>query len=197
MVWPSPLKFISELDPEAKALLEAALMEANREREKKILKGTKYSLPSPSHCDADVVDDASSEVSDSELCCICFDQACTIEVQDCGHQMCAPCTLALCCHSKPNPTTLTLPSPACPFCRGSISRLLVARTSTPSDPEKAAFSPQLSRRRSRRSHNLSDGGSSSFKGLSSAMGSFSKIGRGSSRMVDSDSGSLDKPEHDL
>nr|CAB3463662.1 unnamed protein product [Digitaria exilis] len=197
MVWPSPLKFISELDPEAKALLEAALMEANREREKKILKGTKYSLPSPSHCDADVVDDASSEVSDAELCCICFDQACTIEVQDCGHQMCAPCTLALCCHSKPNPTTLTLPSPACPFCRGNISRLLVARTSTSSDPEKAVSSPQLSRRRSRRSHNLSDGGSSSFKGLSSAMGSFSKIGRGSSRMVDSDSGSLDKPEHDL
>ena len=63
MVWPSPLKFISELDPEAKALLEAALMEANREREKKILKGTKYSLPSPSHCDADVMDDASSEVN--------------------------------------------------------------------------------------------------------------------------------------
>ena len=66
MVWPSPLKFISELDPEAKALLEAALMEANREREKKILKGTKYSPPSPSPCehenDADAIDDASSEV---------------------------------------------------------------------------------------------------------------------------------------
>ncbi|XP_062180301.1 E3 ubiquitin-protein ligase XB3 [Phragmites australis] len=198
MVWPSPLKFISELDPDAKALLEAALMEANREREKKVLNGTKYSLPSPSHYDenAAVVDDASSEVSDTDLCCICFDQACSIEVQDCGHQMCAPCTLALCCHSKPNPTTLTLPSPACPFCRGSISRLLVAGTNnTTSDLEKPA-SPQLTRRRSRRSHNLSEG-SSSFKGLSSAMGSFSKIGRGSSRMVDSDSGSLDKPEHDL
>lgn len=64
MVWPSPLKFISELDPEAKALLEAALMEANKEREKKILNGTKYSLPSPAHCDddANIVDDASSEV---------------------------------------------------------------------------------------------------------------------------------------
>ncbi|CAD6334898.1 unnamed protein product [Miscanthus lutarioriparius] len=209
MVWPSPLKFISELDPEAKALLEAALMEANREREKKILKGTKYSPPSPSPCehenDADAIDDASSEASDAELCCICFDQACTIEVQDCGHQMCAPCTLALCCHSKPNPTTLTLPSPACPFCRGSISRLLVARASTTSidDADKAAAvadsSPQLVRRRSRRSHNLSDGGSSSFKGLSSAVaGSFSKIGRGSSRMANSDScGGMDKPEHDL
>lgn len=67
MVWPSPLKFISELDPEAKALLEAALMEANREREKKILKGTKYSLPSPpspyeNENDADAIDDVSSEV---------------------------------------------------------------------------------------------------------------------------------------
>ncbi|TVU04414.1 hypothetical protein EJB05_50018 [Eragrostis curvula] len=202
MVWPSPLKFISELDPEAKALLEAALMEANKEREKKILNGTKFSLPSPSHCDdddANIVDDTSSEVSDTELCCICFDQACTIEVEDCGHQMCAPCTLALCCHSKPNPTTLTLPSPACPFCRGSISRLLVARTSTATagDPDKPA-SPQLARRRSRRSHNLSEG-SSSFKGLSSAMGSLSlsKLGLGSSRTVDSDIGDLDKPEHDL
>ncbi|CAD6273257.1 unnamed protein product [Miscanthus lutarioriparius] len=145
---------------------------------------------------------SSSSASDAELCCICFDQACTIEVQDCGHQMCAPCTLALCCHSKPNPTTLTLSSPACPFCRGSISRLLVARASTTSidDADKAAAaaasSPQLVRRRSRRSHNLSDGGSSSFKGLSSAVaGSFSKIGRGSSRMADNDS--MDKPEHDL
>ncbi|KAK3140933.1 hypothetical protein QOZ80_5AG0407930 [Eleusine coracana subsp. coracana] len=207
MVWPSPLKFISELDPEAKALLEAALMEANKEREKKILNGTKYSLPSPSPCDDDDIadDDASSEVSDAELCCICFDQACSIEVEDCGHQMCAPCTLALCCHSKPNPTTLTLPSPACPFCRGSISRLLVAaRTSTAAasdpdpDPDKAAAaSPQLTHRRSRRSHNLSSEGSSSFKGLSSAMGSLSlsKLGLGSSRTIDSEL--VDKPEHDL
>uniref|UniRef100_A0A453IDR9 Uncharacterized protein n=1 Tax=Aegilops tauschii subsp. strangulata TaxID=200361 RepID=A0A453IDR9_AEGTS len=51
LVWPSPLKFISELEPDAKALLEAALMEANREREKRILKGAKNSLPSPSHSD--------------------------------------------------------------------------------------------------------------------------------------------------
>lgn len=62
MVWPSPLKFISELNPDAKALLEAALMEANREREKKILKGTRYSVPSPSRSD-DGVDDDISEVS--------------------------------------------------------------------------------------------------------------------------------------
>jgi hypothetical protein len=145
-----------------------------------------------------------SQVSDAELCCICFDQACTIEVQDCRHQMCASCTLALCCHSKPNPTTLTLPSPACPFCRGSISRLLVARTSTAtsgSEPEKAAVaSPrELARRWSQRgSRNLSSEGSSSFKGLSSTMGSlsFSRLGLGSGQAVDGDSGNLDKPEHD-
>lgn len=133
-------------------------------------------------------------MSDTELCCICFDQACTIEVQDCGHQMCAPCTLALCCHNKPNPATLTLPSPACPFCRGSISRLVVAQTQTADngDPDRPA-SPQLAHRRSRRSHNLSEG-SSSFKGLSSAI---SKIARGSSRMAESDGAAMDKPEHDL
>ena len=34
--------------------------------------------------------------------------------------------LALCCHSKPNPATLTLKPPACPFCRSCISRLVVA-----------------------------------------------------------------------
>ena len=62
LVWPSPLKFISELDRDAKALLEAALMEANREREKKILKGTAYSLPSPVHS-VDGIDDDISEVA--------------------------------------------------------------------------------------------------------------------------------------
>ncbi|XP_027342152.1 putative E3 ubiquitin-protein ligase XBAT31 isoform X3 [Abrus precatorius] len=51
LVWPSPLKFISELNPEAKALLEQALMDANREREKNILKGSSYSVSSPSHSD--------------------------------------------------------------------------------------------------------------------------------------------------
>ena len=60
LVWPSPLKFISELNPEAKALLEQALMDANREREKNILKGSSYSLPSPSHSDG--VADNTSEV---------------------------------------------------------------------------------------------------------------------------------------
>ncbi|KAM0871015.1 hypothetical protein ACQ4PT_039661 [Festuca glaucescens] len=205
MVWPSPLKFIGELEADARALLEAALAEANRERETKILlnlKGSsKHSPPSPSSSrsdDAGVVDD--DEDGEEELCSICFEQACSIEVQDCGHQMCAGCTLALCCHSKPNPATLTLLPPACPFCRSCISRLVVAGTKAKAPSvfvgdETAVLSPRLSRRRSRRSRE----GSSSFKGLSSAMGSLSsKIGRGSGRLSGgSDGGFLDKLEHDL
>ncbi|KAM0884141.1 hypothetical protein ACQ4PT_031183 [Festuca glaucescens] len=202
MVWPSPLKFIGELEADARALLEAALAEANREREKKIfLKGSsKYSPPSPSSSsdDAGAVDDDEEEEG-VDVCSICFEQACSIEVQDCGHQMCAACTLALCCHSKPNPTTLTLLPPACPFCRSCISRLVVADTKAKGPAaavigdEKAVSSPRLSRRRSRRSRE----GSSSFKGLSSAMGSLSsKIGRGSGRLA-GDSAFLDKLEHDL
>lgn len=61
LVWPSPLKFISELNSDAKTLLERALMRANKEREKNILKGTSFSLPSPSHSD-DEDDDDSSQV---------------------------------------------------------------------------------------------------------------------------------------
>lgn len=56
IVWPSPLKFISELNEEAKALLERALMDANKEREKSILKGTSYMLPSPSRSEAGIED---------------------------------------------------------------------------------------------------------------------------------------------
>lgn len=66
LVWPSPLKFISELNQDAKALLENALMEANREREKDILKGTVYSLPSPSGSDSGI-DDNLSEVTSHPL----------------------------------------------------------------------------------------------------------------------------------
>lgn len=60
LVWPSSLKIISELNPEAKGLLEQALMDANRAREKNILKGGAHSLPSLSHSDR--VDDNISEV---------------------------------------------------------------------------------------------------------------------------------------
>lgn len=191
LVWPSPLKFISELNQDAKALLEQALMEANREREKSILKGTSYSLPSPSHSDV-AVDDNISEASETELCCICFDQVCTIEVQDCGHQMCAQCTLALCCHNKPNPTTACLTAPVCPFCRSGIARLAVAKIKTNNEADSDIGDVSSSKlRRSRKSRNLSEG-SSSFKGLS-AVGSFSKMGgRGSGRIA-AENEWIDKP----
>ena len=61
LVWPLALKFIGELNQEAKAMLERALMEANREREKNILKVIAYSLPSPSHSE-DAMDDNVSKV---------------------------------------------------------------------------------------------------------------------------------------
>ncbi|KAJ6299644.1 hypothetical protein OIU76_020592 [Salix suchowensis] len=177
LVWPSPLKFISELNQETKALLECALMEANREREKKILKGTGYSLPSPSHSD-DGTDDNISEASDSEVCCICFEQVCAIEVEDCGHQMCARCTLALCCHNKPNPTTACLIPPVCPFCRSTIGCLVVAKIKDCNDADQeigGVGSPKL--RKSRRSLNFSEG-SSSFKGLSATFGKMGGLGSG-------------------
>uniref|UniRef100_A0A0D9VAX4 RING-type E3 ubiquitin transferase n=1 Tax=Leersia perrieri TaxID=77586 RepID=A0A0D9VAX4_9ORYZ len=186
MVWPSPLKFIAELDADAKALLEKALVDANREREKAILRNLNHKQVMPSN--TDVVVDADED--DQEVCNICFEQACSMEVKECGHEMCAACTLALCCHCKPNPKTLLLQPPACPFCRTTISRL-VAKVS---DTDRR----RLSRRRSRTSRD--GGGSSSFKGLSSAMGSFSRIGRGSGRLVVDDGAELtDKPtsDHDL
>ncbi|KAK9065886.1 hypothetical protein SSX86_015288 [Deinandra increscens subsp. villosa] len=165
LVWPSPLKFISELNQDAKELLEQALMEVNKEREKNILKRSGFSVSSPSHSDADNI----SEASDSQLCCICFDQLCAIEVQDCGHQMCAQCTLALCCHSKPNPTTATQPQPICPFCRSSIARLTVIKVNVNSvDQDLDVYSSPKQR--------------SSFRGLS-AVPSFGKmVGRSSGRV---------------
>jgi hypothetical protein len=63
LVWPSPLKFISELNHEAKALLENALLEANREREKTLLKENDISS-SPLRSDSKYDDDI---VSDSEV----------------------------------------------------------------------------------------------------------------------------------
>ncbi|KAF8397499.1 hypothetical protein HHK36_016416 [Tetracentron sinense] len=189
LVWPSPLKFISELNPEAKILLEKALMEANKERENNILKGTPYSLPSPSHSDVGI-NDSMSEASDTELCCICFDQVCTIEVQDCGHQMCAHCTLALCCHTKLNPTTACLTAPVCPFCRSSIAQLVVAKIRSSNDTESDMNPSKL--RRLRMSPKFSEG-SSSFKGLS-AMGSFGKMGGRSSGRIAAESNEwVDKP----
>lgn len=114
-----------------------------------------------------------------ELCCICFDQVCTIEVKPCGHQMCAHCTLALCCHKKPDAETGCPSGPACPFCRGTILQLLVAKNNKGSDTEveSSSVKPMRSRKSS-----VSEG-SSSFKGLS-AMGSFGRIaGRNSGKVA--------------
>ncbi|CAA7389675.1 unnamed protein product [Spirodela intermedia] len=190
LVWPSPLKFISELNSDAKTLLERALMRANKEREKNILKGTSFSLPSPSHSD-DEDDDDSSQGDGTELCCICFDQACTIEVRDCGHQMCAHCTLALCCHNKPNPATLCAAAPVCPFCRSGISRLVVAEAKI--EEERERDGPWKLRRSKKSKNPCESGGSSSFKGLTSAMGSFGRVGRGSSGRIADSSDLVDKP----
>lgn len=123
-----------------------------------------------------------SQISDNELCCICFDQVCTIEVQDCGHQMCAQCTLALCCHNKPNPTTMCPVAPVCPFCRSTIAHLSVAKIKTYKDeePEYIFDASPSTFSRLRKSFNFSEG-SSSFKGLSA----FGKMGggRGSGRIA--------------
>lgn len=62
LVWPSPLKFISELNHEAKALLERALMDANKEREKVIGKGTIHPLPSALVSSSGIDDDASEVI---------------------------------------------------------------------------------------------------------------------------------------
>ncbi|XP_059300520.1 putative E3 ubiquitin-protein ligase XBAT31 isoform X1 [Lycium ferocissimum] len=188
LVWPSAMKFISELNEEAKHFLECALMEANKEREKNILKETAYSLSSPTNSDNEM-DDNTSEVSDTEVCCICFDQSCTIQVQDCGHQMCAHCILALCCHNKPNPTTTSPIAPVCPFCRSSIVQLDVIKLEKDDGTNHDVSSAKL--RKSRRSRNFSEG-SSSFKGLS-AVSSFGKmVGRGSGRIAAQDE-YIDKP----
>lgn len=125
LVWPSPWKFMSDLDPEAKALLEAALAQANDAWEKRIFSSRSMTTKADSLKEkAESVNESEvDEDEEIELCCICFERACTIEVQDCGHQMCAGCTLALCCHNKPNPTMPNSPAPACPFCRRNIAQL--------------------------------------------------------------------------
>ena len=61
LVWPLPLRFISDLNPEAKELLEKALVEANTEREKSISKETIHALPSASDYEVEA-DDTTSEV---------------------------------------------------------------------------------------------------------------------------------------
>lgn len=127
------------------------------------------------------------QASDTELCCICFEQVCTIEVLDCGHQMCAQCTLALCCHNKPNPTTACLTPPVCPFCRSTITRLVVAKIKNCDDTDQDIGSPK--QRKSRKSQNLSEG-SSSFKGISATFGKMGGLGSG---RIAAESEWVDKP----
>ncbi|GAV69473.1 Ank domain-containing protein/Ank_2 domain-containing protein/Ank_4 domain-containing protein/zf-C3HC4_3 domain-containing protein [Cephalotus follicularis] len=179
LVWPLPLRFIRDLNPEAKALIERALVEANKEWEKGILKETNCTPPSPLHSDAQA-DDSSSESADVELCCICFDQLRTIEIRQCGHLMCAHCILALCCHKKPHPITAFPTAPVCPFCRSKITELVVAKITN--NDRELDISP--SRPRRSRKSNFSEG-SSSFKSLS-AMGSFGKASVRSSGKIASE-----------
>ncbi|KAG6535753.1 hypothetical protein ZIOFF_000780 [Zingiber officinale] len=167
LVWPSALKFISELDLDTKALLEATLMESNRERELKVLKATTQSLTSDKAFDDDI-----SEDDDMDLCAICFDRVCTIEVKDCRHQMCSQCTVALCCYSKPNPTNLYSASPTCPFCRSNISKLATIKEK---DGESRDNTSKTSKhRKPRKTQNCSEG-TSGFNVLSTAMGSFGRV----------------------
>ncbi|XAR50936.1 hypothetical protein NMG60_11005404 [Bertholletia excelsa] len=189
LIWPAPLKFIAELNPDAKALLERALMETNKEREKAILKETVFSLSSTLHDEVGADDDI-SQASNIDLCCICFDQACTIEVQTCGHQMCANCTLALCCQNKPNPATPVPKAPVCPFCRRNINQLVVAEIKTKNETE-FEFSPSKPRL-SIKSFNISEG-SSSCKSLS-VMSSFGKLGgRTSGKLASECDDEVNKP----
>ncbi|GER54363.1 XB3 ortholog 1 in Arabidopsis thaliana [Striga asiatica] len=176
LTWPSPLKFISELNPDVKALLQKALIEANQKREKAIL-DTPNSLQPPSHSGGS--DDESEAGEEDEMCCICFEEACKVEVQSCGHQMCAYCILALCCHSKPNSSSNNVKIPVCPFCRSSIGRLVVAKSKT--DDETESESNPTKPRKSRKSVSLGEC-SSNFKGLS-ALGSFGRLSRNSGKFA--------------
>ena len=125
------------------------------------------------------------------MCCICFERACTIEVRDCGHQMCASCTLALCCHNKPNPSMQSSPSPACPFCRQNIEHLKLAKpiqVVTEEEADKEEDKQQMVEKLipTNRSKKPVDAGSSgSLKGLVSK-GSFRLLSsaRGSNRVAD-------------
>ncbi|XWS59803.1 hypothetical protein CRYUN_Cryun08bG0153100 [Craigia yunnanensis] len=195
LVWPLPLRFIRDLSPEAKELLEKALMEANREWEKSILKETIHALPSASDYEVEA-DDTTSEASNVDVCCICFDRLCTIEIRLCGHRMCAHCILALCCHKKPNPMTASPVVLVCPFCRRGITQLVVAKINNNESEAEASplslssgkitnndagaeFSP--SKPIKSRKSNFSEG-SSSFKGLS-VISSFGKMGSRSAGKV--------------
>ncbi|KAH7433515.1 hypothetical protein KP509_07G072800 [Ceratopteris richardii] len=152
MVWPSPLKFMQELEPETRSTLQAALAQVNKAR---------FNVPSqiisasPNKSMASLLlkkvfcahfektslyDDQSRDKTQEQpsmrledvgsgcfTCCICFENYHKmIEVDACGHQMCAACTMALCCLNKPNPSA-SPSTPSCPFCRQDIAHLRLAK----------------------------------------------------------------------
>ncbi|KAK3226395.1 hypothetical protein Dsin_006257 [Dipteronia sinensis] len=169
LVWPLLLRLMTDLNPETKSLLEKALKEINMEREKSTSNMTTHSgsFPSP----APSVDDSTSEASNVEECSICFERLCAIELKPCSHQMCAHCTLALCCYKKPDPSKPSYEAPICPFCRCSIANLLALEITN-----NTAVELESSPSKQRKPRKSSEGSSSgSFKGLS-AMGSFVKKG---------------------
>lgn len=68
-----------QVNSETKLLLEKALMEANRARDKSIMFGATSSVSSSSDQEDDIEDNI-SDASESNVCCIFFDQLCTIQV---------------------------------------------------------------------------------------------------------------------
>lgn len=153
MVWPSPLKFMQELEPETRSILQAALTQVNRARNASTqliaasAKKSKSSLLLTSFCfgnlnktglyedhsEDDVQQPPSLKLEETDngcfTCCICFENFHKmIEVDMCGHQMCAACTMALCCLNKPNPPSSSPTPPSCPFCRRDIASLKLAKS---------------------------------------------------------------------
>ncbi|KAL0369798.1 UNVERIFIED_CONTAM: putative E3 ubiquitin-protein ligase XBAT31 [Sesamum angustifolium] len=180
LVWPSPLKFISELNHDAKALLEHALMEANMEREKAILKGTVYSS-SPLGADSDTDDNVSEARQDYTKTIICrqvrqiFAAYVLIKYARLKYKYAA----TGCVHNARLP---------CAAITSPTRQLHPPKTENDRDRDINSTKP----RKSRRSRNLSEG-SSSFKGLS-AVGSFRRMGRGSiSGRILAENEWLDKP----
>lgn len=159
LVWPSSWKFIIELEPQAKTLLKTALAHANDEWERQL---TLDSMPInssavvPSSEPTGLAGNSSLNLEESQLersssvaqevCCICFEEQCTLEVQECGHQMCAKCTLSLCCHNKPNPSVCVSPPPVCPFCRQNINQIVLAKPKSSPSMSKHCLSRKISSR---------------------------------------------------
>ncbi|KAI5071106.1 hypothetical protein GOP47_0013357 [Adiantum capillus-veneris] len=181
LVWPCPWKFMSDLDSEAKALLEAALIQANDAWEKKLFAPHNLSTDADSSKGkTESLNEVEVDDEEVEMCCICFERACTIEVQDCGHQMCASCTLALCCHNKPSAAMPNSPAPACPFCRQIIVQL--KRAEVKASVEVLPLDEGREEEKEVDTFGLASKCKKSAEGSSSIMG---LVGRGSFRLLSS------------